>query len=202
MRSRANRLGLFRTIGQIALLPPAAFAVHQLRYMLAFGSGASLELQRSGHAYMHSVVPWLVVALALAAGVFLKALGRALAGQTSAPRYTVTLTGLWLTCTAVLVAIYISQELLEGFVLTGHPAGLQGVFGYGGWWAIPSAASIGLVLAAVFDGARWVLNGVATRRADQRPTRQAPSNAPRPHVVMLAPMAPLAAGSSGRGPPA
>ncbi len=35
-------------------------------------------------------------------------------------------------------------------VLVGHPAGLVGVFGYGGWWAIPVAICIGLVLAAVF----------------------------------------------------
>ena len=47
----------------IALLPPAAFAVHQLRYWLAYGSRAGIELQRTGHSYLHSVVPWLVAAV-------------------------------------------------------------------------------------------------------------------------------------------
>ena len=31
-----------------ALLPPAAFAVHQLRYLLAYGGNAGIELQRTG----------------------------------------------------------------------------------------------------------------------------------------------------------
>ena len=54
---------------------------------------------------------------------------------------------------------------------TGHPAGLTGIFGYGGWWAIPAALCVGLVLAAVFHGARWVLDetvGAPTRGAPVR----------------------------------
>ena len=50
MRSRARMTGL----APVALLPPAAFVVHQLRFMLAFGGGAGAELQRTGHAYLHS----------------------------------------------------------------------------------------------------------------------------------------------------
>ena len=75
-----------------ALLPPAAFAVHQLRYWLAFGSNAGIELQRTGHSYLHSVVPWVVLLLALAVGGFLRALGRAFAAQTSPAGFTLSLT--------------------------------------------------------------------------------------------------------------
>ena len=50
------------------------------------------------------------------------------------------------------------------------PLGLAGIFGYGGWWAVPAAVCVGLVLAAVFHGARWVLDEVAQRR--ERPARR------------------------------
>jgi hypothetical protein len=190
-----------RRIAQVAVLPPAAFAVHQLRYMLAFGSSAGVELQRTGHSYLHSLVPWLVGALAIAIGVFLQALGRAFAGQTSARRYGASLLGLWLTCSLALIAIFICQEFLEGVFLTGHPAGLAGIFGFGGWWAIPASLCIGLVLAALFHGARWLLHEVAHRRAPaQRTWTERPPR--HPAVVLLSPRPPLLSGCSGRGPPA
>jgi hypothetical protein len=179
-----------------------AFAVHQLRYMVAYGSHAGAELERTGHSYLHSVVPWLVALLALTAGWFLRSLGRAFRGQRSPHRYAVSLGALWLACTAALVAIYGTQEFLEGFFATGHPAGIAGVFGYGGWWAVFVAACIGLVLAAVCHGARWVIGEVARRRASapiparrsDRP-RRLPAAAPLPRLL------PLAEGWSGRGPP-
>ena len=147
----------------VALFPPAAFAVHQLRYWLAYGSNAGVELQRTGHSYLHSVVPWLVLLLALAVGGFLRGLGRAFAGQTSRARFTMSLTAMWLACSAALVTIFACQEFLEGLFATGHPGGLVGVFGYGGWWSIPAALSIGLVLATVLHGARWLVREVARR---------------------------------------
>ena len=149
--------------------------------MLAFGSSASIELQRQGHSYLHSLVPWIVLLIGVAVGGFLHSLGRAMSGQTSAPRFTLSLAALWCVCTVCLIAIYITQELLEGMFLTGHPAGLVGVFGFGGWWAIPVAACIGLVLAAFFHGARWVLEEVA-RRAGATRERRRPEPAPRPSV--------------------
>ena len=186
----------------VALLPPAAFAVHQLRYMLAYGGDASIELQRTGHSYLHSFVPWLVLLLALATGGFLRALGRAFAGHTSPARFTLSLTALWLTCSVGLVAIFACQEFLEGLFATGHPAGLTGIFGYGGWWSIPIALCIGLVLAALLHGARWLVREVARRQA--RPHAALVGHAPRvarpSDAVLMAP-APLVSGWSGRGPP-
>lgn len=191
-------------MAQIAPLAPAAFAVHELRYLLAYGGHAGAELQRTGHSYLHSVVPWLVVVLALCAGGFLRSLGRAFAGQTSLPRYALSLAGMWVACSASLLAIFTCQELLEGIFATGHAAGLAGVFGFGGWWAIPSALCIGLVLAAWLHGARWVLRAVARRRAAARPIVAAPSPLVLrwPRLALLAPPQPLIDGSCSRGPPA
>jgi len=185
----------------VALLPPAVFAVHQLRYVLAYGSGAGAELQRTGHSYLHSVVPWIVLLLALVVGGFLRALGRAFSGHTSLPRYTLSFAALWLACAGALVAVFICQELLEGVFATGHPAGWIGVFGYGGWWSIPAAACVGMVLAAVLHGARWVLAEVARRRSGTRVICGRGVSVPRPVVFASAPLAPLASGWSDRGPP-
>jgi len=186
----------------VALLPPAAFAVHQLRYWLAFGPSAAIELQRTGHSYLHSVVPWLIVLVALAVGGLLRALGRAFAGHTSPARFTLSLTALWLVCTVALLAIFACQELLEGMFATGHPAGWTGIFGYGGGWSIPAALCIGLVLATLLHGARWLVREVARRRARTglaviRPAMRAAR--PRDGVVVCP--APLVHGWSSRGPP-
>jgi hypothetical protein len=183
-------------------MPAGAFAVHQLRYWLAYHGLAAAQLQRQGHAYLHSLVPWIVLALALSAGAFARALGRAFAGHRSLPRYTVSFTALWLTCSVCLVAIYTSQELLEGLFATGHPAGLAGVFGYGGWWAVPAALCVGLVLAAAYHGARWVVRAVAERRQAVVVRVRAVLRAAHPAPAVLLPRpVPLAAGWSGRGPP-
>jgi hypothetical protein len=196
-RKRAVFIG---RVGPLALMPAGAFAVHQLRYWLAFGSRAGAELQAPGHSYLPSVVPWIVLLIALSLGMFLRALGRALGGHRSLPRYTLSFTALWLVCAACLVAIYVTQEFLEGLFATGHPSGLIGIFGYGGWWSIPAALAVGLVLSAVFHGARWVLREFAERRCHEI---AAPGVlvAKAPRVVLLPRLSPLAEGWSGRGPP-
>lgn len=186
----------------VALLPPAAFAVHQLRYWLAFGSNAGVELQRTGHSYLHSVVPWLVLLVALAVGGFLRALGRAFAGHTSPARFTLSLTAMWLACSAALVSIFACQEFLEGLFATGHPAGWVGIFGYGGWWSIPAALCVGLVLATVLHGARLLVREVAHRRARPYLVVVGPVLRPaRPRDAVVVCPAPLVSGWSGRGPP-
>ena len=194
---------IFRSLGRIAVVPAAALVVHQLRFQLAYGGHAGAVLARQGHAYLHSLAPWIVLALGVAGGLFLWALGRALRGNRTPTRYAVSFTGLWLVCSITLVGIYAGQELLEGFFATGHPAGLVGVFSYGGWWSIPVALCIGLVLAAIFHGARWTLDEVAKWHARRVPAHKRPTaGAPRWRDVALPRLAPLATGASGRGPPA
>jgi len=167
-----TRLRTLSGLGPIGLMPVAALGVHQLRYYLAYGAGWQAELARTGHSYLHSVVPWLVLLLALTLGSFLGRLGRAYSGYRSLGRYATSLVGLWLVCTLALVTIFACQEFLEGLFVTGHPAGLVGIFGYGGWWAaIPVAACFGLMLATLFHGALWVLDAVAdvAIRLDETP---------------------------------
>ncbi len=109
-----DRRPMVRGVAQVALVPAAALLVHQLRYWLAFGGGASAELARQGHSYLHSLVPWIMLGVGLGVGTFLYGLGRALRGQTSGPRYTLSLGGLWLVCSSCLVAIYVGQESARG----------------------------------------------------------------------------------------
>jgi len=200
--SRGKRSAAWVGLGQAALLPPAAFAVHQLRYMLAYGAATGPELERTGHSYLHSIVPWLAMLLALAAGVFLRAMGAAFSQQTSMRRYSLSFAALWAACSGALIVIFAGQEFLEGLFAVGHPAGVSGIFGFGGWWAIPAAACLGLVLAAVFHGARWVVGEIARLRARSR--RIVCTDIPVPswpqRLVRLA-SAPLVAGWSPRGPP-
>ena len=199
---KVNKLSGVRRAAPAALMPAGAFAVHQLRYWLAFHGGAGFELQRTGHSYLHSVVPWLVLLLAVAVGAFLLALGRAFGGQRTVARYGISFVALWLICAAALVAIYATQEFLEGLLATGHPGGLIGIFGFGGWWSIPAAACVALVLAAIFHGARWALDEIADRRRCLSPTAAIPvPNLPAPLSALLPRLAPLADGWSGRGPP-
>ncbi len=199
---RLGRSVVVRRLASAALMPAGAFAVHQLRYLLAFGSRAGVELADQGHSYLHSVVPWIVLLIGLGFGTFLVALGRALGGRCSVPRYTVSLTALWLLCAACLVAVYITQEFLEGLFAAGHPGGLAGIFGYGGWWSIPAALPVGLVLAAAFHGARRVLSAVAERHAPLVPvSARAPVLTHLRLDLSLPALAPLADCWSGRGPP-
>jgi hypothetical protein len=202
MIARADRGAVIRGLGRAALVPAAALAVHQLRFMLAFGGHSGPVLARQGHAYLHSWVPWIILMIGIAVGGFLWALGRALAGNRSATRYTLSLMALWMVCAACLIAIYVTQEFLEGLFATGHPAGLAGIFGYGGWWCVPAAVAVGLVLAAIFHGARWVLDEVAERVTGVLVGRALrPLSPPRPHDAWLPGLSPLADGWSGRGPP-
>jgi hypothetical protein len=201
MATRADRGVVVRGVARIASVPAAAFAVHQQRYLLTYGGTAGAELQRQGHSYLHSLVPWVVLLLALAIGSFLSVLGRAMVKQTSVPRYSFSLLGLWIVCSACLVAIYASQESLEGFFATGHPGGLVGVLGNGGWWAIPAALCVGFVLAALLHGARWAIAKVASRHAAVRPRSASPRGPLWPLDVLLSRTAPLALGWCGRGPP-
>lgn len=198
-----SRSSLLRAAPRAGLVPVAAFAVHQLRFLLAFGSGAGAELAETGHSYLHSVVPWIMLVVGLSVGAFLFALSRAASGRrsTSSPQ-RLSFLSLWLMCAACLLAIYCTQEFLEGLFATGHPTGIEGIFGFGGLWAIPSAVAVGLVLAAILRGARWTLDEIC-RRHSPGPLRPQPVPAvAAPRRLMLVASSPLVRGWCDRGPPA
>jgi hypothetical protein len=180
------------------LFPAAAFAVHQLRYQLAYGSRAGAALSASGHGYLTSLAPWIALLLALAAGSFLARVARAAAGRADL-RPKRAFAALWGLSSAGLLAAYSIQETLEGLFAVGHPGGLEGVFGHGGWWAVPLSALAGLLVALLLRLAATV---VATVSRTMPLPRFAPFSLPRPLAVALPRRGALAGNSSGRAPPA
>ena len=118
-------------------------------------------------------------------------------GAALAPALHAFVGGVVVLCAACLVGIYVAQEFLEGLFATGHPGGLAGIFGYGGWWSIPAALAVGLVLAAIFHGARWVLDEVAQRLGHSAGARGAQ---PASGSSRCAAAAALAAGGGLVGP--
>jgi hypothetical protein len=181
------------------LLPAAALAVHELRYRLAYGSEAESALAAQGHGYLDSLAPWLVLLLGLAFGAFLVRVARALAGRMELrPRRSFA--ALWLLATTSLVAIYAVQELLEGVFAAGHPSGIAGLYGNGGWWSLALAVVFGGAVAALLRLASAVV--AAAVRTD-RARRRWPAAVPalRLRSAVLAPRGALASAAAGRAPP-
>jgi hypothetical protein len=180
------------------LLPAAALAVHELRYRLAYGSEAESVLVAQGHGYLDSLAPWLVLLLGLAFGAFAVRIARALAGRTEArPRRSFA--ALWLLATASLVAVYAAQELLEGVFASGHPSGLAGLYGNGGWWSLVLAVVFGAAVAGLLRFASAVVAAVRADRARRRWPAAVP--ALRPRSAVLTPRGALASAAAGRAPP-
>jgi hypothetical protein len=181
------------------LFPAAAFAVHQLRYELAYGSRSSAVLSAQGHGYLDSLAPWVVVLLALGLGSFLVRVAKAGAGEGDAtPRRA--LATLWALSSVALVGVYSAQEWLEGSFEAGHPGGLAGIFGHGGWWALPLAVAFGLVVALLLRAASVAVETVARFMARRR-LRLLISGLSRPAEAQSVRGAALAGNSSGRAPP-
>jgi hypothetical protein len=179
------------------LLPAAALAVHQLRYWLAYGDHANAQLIAQGHSYLHSLVPWTILSLAAAGGMFLRRLAaaaRAGDADTRGRRAGAVWGATWLA----LIAIYATQEALEGFLATGHPGGLAGVFGHGGWWAVPAAAVVAAGVTLLLLLGRALVRAVA---AAQRTRYDLLRAVVVPRAVETAVVRPLALAAAGRAPP-
>ena len=180
-------------------MPAAALAVHQLRYWLAYGSRANAQLASQGHSYLHSLAPWTVLALGIGATLFLRRVALALStGNADGPARRPIAT-LWAITTAGLLAVYSVQETLESFLASGHPGGVAGVFGHGGYWALPAAAVVALVVVAVLRGGRAVLTAAAQLRP--RLAHLRPLSSSVPVGVLPAVARPLARAAAGRAPP-
>jgi hypothetical protein len=140
-----------------SLLGIGALAVHELRYRIAFGDDASSALAASGHGYLGLVTPVaaLVAMFGLATFVYRIASGE---GSRVGRRGRI-----WVALSAGLLAIFCMQELLESLLATGHPDGLSGVFGDGGWLAMPLSMAVGgIAVAFIRLAAGDVFRGVAT----------------------------------------
>jgi hypothetical protein len=183
----------------VLLVPAAAFAVHQLRYLLAYGSHAKAQLAAQGHSYLHSLAPWTVLALGIGATLVLRRAAGALRANEAARRPRLSLLGLWSCTAAVLLAIYVVQEVLESFLASGHPGGVAGVFGHGGYWAVPAAAVVAAGVVALLK----VPEAVAALVGELRPHLARPLAALLFVPAGIVPVAarPLARAAAGRAPP-
>jgi hypothetical protein len=190
MRMRPNGL---------LLIPAAALLVHQARYTLAYGSRANAELAAQGHSYLHSLVPWTILALGVGASAFLRRV--AVAARTGDAGSLSRRSGfaLWLLTTSGLLSIYAVQEVLEGVTMSGHPGGVSGVLGHGGWWAVPVAVVVALAVVVVLRLGHAVLRFAS--RCAPAPLRARGERCPLPFSVTLVARGPLALAAAGRAPP-
>ena len=109
-----------------ALIALAALAVHQLRYLLAFGSDA--HKLRQGHAYLFQSLPVLI-------GFGLSAIAASLVRQCCEPgghddRLASPTRAALRDLDSGGVRV---QETAEGLLFAGHASGVAAVFGAGGW---------------------------------------------------------------------
>lgn len=176
-----------------SILAVGAFALHQLRYLIAFGGSSATE----GHRYMSDLLaPLAVLVLAAVLATLIRGTEGATPQRTPLVRRIAVFAG-------ALLAIFAGQELLEGLMATGHPAGPAAVFAGGGWIALPLAlamAALAALLARALEGVERV---IAVVHRDRPPRRRAPAIRGRPlaarTITLLS--APLAFGLSRRPPP-
>jgi hypothetical protein len=187
--TRAIRLG--------SLLAFSAFGLHQLRYELAHGADSGRALAAEGHSYLAGAVPFLaaLVVAAILATVLCARFGGPLARRSPVERA--------LIYSLAILAVYCSQELLEGWLAAGHPTGLDAVAGSAGWVALPLALALGATTALVVVALELVEAVLAPRARERRRLRP-----PRVHGVAreqrrpAASLSPLAFGIACRPPPA
>jgi hypothetical protein len=195
-----------------ALMPAAVLTVHQLRYLLAFGGGTGQELEKEGHQYLSALAAPIAMSVAIVVGLFFARLASAwrdgAEGVAASGREAGKDPAAWrgflrlaVLIGAALLALYSCQELLEGMLSSGHPGGFDGVFGDGGWWAVPLSFACGLVIAAALRGARAAIRWVAARRRRTNVSHGRPAPAPRPRRLALPRPVPLAGAAAGRAPP-
>ena len=183
----------------LLLLPAGALVVHQLRYRIAYGAQASAQLAAQGHSYLDSFAPWLVLLLCLATGGCAARVAQAFAtGRTERRR---SFAAVWIASSCLLTAIYAAQEFLEGLFAAGHPAGLAGIVGHGGWWAAVVAVGVGAVIALLLQVATAVVDAVARSGGRRRHAGFGLRHRDAGASVSLVRPRPLAAAGAGRAPP-
>jgi hypothetical protein len=171
-----------------------ALVVHELRYRLAFGGDVQSALAESGRGHMTFVTPVVALVAMLAVATLVQRLAGAAAPARTRRKH------IWLAMAAALFGIFCAQEVLEGLLATGHPGGIDGIVGDGGWLAAPLALAVAAIgLGFVKLAARAAsMRGVATAlvRLLRLPAAQVsflrPASRPR---------APLARHLAGRAPP-
>ncbi len=193
---RAGAAG--RWWGALAL-PAGVLAVHQLRYLLAFGSHAGSELSARGDHYVASAAACTAVLLVALFGRWCLRLAAARRGNAHVASARAPLWLLWLALTCALIVGFCALEVLEIALEPHRSGGVSAIFGYGGWWSLPAAAAVAAVLALVAGGGRALLLISARGQVTPR-VRAGGQRYPRSWAVALLP-APMAGCAAGRAPP-
>jgi hypothetical protein len=128
------------TVRSIALVCAGSAAVHELRYLIGYGPGASRALAAHPHGYFSVALPGILTAtLITLASLVMRAAG---SRRDAAERRT-SLVALWTAATLLLAAIFAIQETLEG----------AGAIAHGGWIGLALAVPVGLAVALALRGA-------------------------------------------------
>jgi hypothetical protein len=173
-----------------------AFGVHQLRYLLAYGEDAGNELARQGHAYMADALPVLggFVIAAIAATALRAGLGPEIRRAGSGPAL--------LGFSTALLVVFCGQELIEGSLAAGHPAGLNALLEGGGWLALPLSLLIGSACALVTRALERVEQRLAASpEGSARPRAPRTRGQARREHRLQARLSPLGFGLARRPPP-
>jgi hypothetical protein len=189
------------TLRAIALLAAGSIMVHELRYVAVYGSNAGEALAEQGHSYMPWAESLAFVLVTVALIRFCASLLKARSGanpEEHPPRFG----SLWVGATASLVTVYTLQEGIEGAFAPGHPAGLIGVFGHGGWTALIFSLLFGAVIALLTRVAHHAIELVARSASRSQAGRSAPRFEPAIWAPPRRRLDVLALNLAGRAPPA
>ena len=148
-------------VSALALFGAGAVAIHQLRYAIAYGSGAPQELAAHNHGYFTLALPAVATVFVIALAAVLVRVAR---GRDARPGRRMSLGTLWLCCALALGAISGVQESLEG----------AGALAGGGWIGFALAFPAGFLVALALrgaDAAELRVPGVTVRVHVVRTTR-------------------------------
>jgi hypothetical protein len=181
-----------------ALVTAAALALHELRYMLAYGDDAGARLDAQGHAYLSFAGALATALVAAAVYQFGAALARARRHGRPEPEHA-SFGAAWVGAAAVLLAVYIGQESIE-LLGAGQAADPAAIAAGGGWVVLPLAVVLGAFVAFALRVTRAVVAAVAARARRARAPRRS-IRRPRPLAIAPPRAVLLAAGGGARAPP-
>jgi hypothetical protein len=175
------------------------FALHELRYLAGDPSHGYGALSSDVHSYVPLLAALVLLLFAASVAHFVSSLMLARGGELRQPR-PLSFRRAWPWATAALLAMFVTQESLEGALLVGHSSGVHGLFGHAGWAVFVFAPLIAAVIALALRTTQSILIAAvrSLHRATPRPARgrwQLPPPTAAPSLDVLA------CHLAGRAPP-
>ncbi len=185
--------------GRLAvLILLGAWLVHQLRYNLAIGHQSAEHSASHGHAYLDFTWPLLIGAAVIAVASWVFSLNRQKQARTDQPGFVNS----WVKISLILIVLFAFQEGTEAIASTHHTHLLEGIFGSGGWVALPLSTLVGGVIALAIRGARAAHAFVSRTLRDFSPIHRSLPKVRRPDdVCSVRRFHVLASKLAGRAPP-